>query len=137
MKINGDIQIQETGTTLNDLITNINNLKPVVLYSNTSGFNTNITLSDSSANYTYIEILFNDNDGYCGSVKIKNPDGKIAGLFSTYINSAFASNAYYAKACYVQISGNTISKIREQQAYVPDGSISNIPINIYTVLGYK
>ena len=48
----------------NTLDTLSNNLSPTVLYSNTTGVNTPVPLSDSLSNYTYIEVY--TIDGYGG-----------------------------------------------------------------------
>jgi len=140
IKLKDNTYIDTNGIAHNKIILNtiLDKLIPTILYSNDSGANVNITLTDNSSNYSYIEILYNDNDGFCGSCKIKNPNGKIAILLTSYINSALSSNFSYVKVCYIKISGNTISKIREQQAYIPDGSISTTTyFNINMVLGYK
>ena len=140
IKLKDNTYIDTNGIAHNKIILNtiLDKLIPTILYSNESGANTDITLTDNVKNYTYIEILYNDNDGYCGSCKIKKPNGKIALLLTSYINSSLASNFSYVKACYVTINGNKIAKIREQQAYIPDGSISTTTyFNINMVLGYK
>lgn len=79
------------------------------LYYNESGSNGTITLSDSVANYTYIEIMFTDNQkAKNGSVRIYSANGKIADLhiigswYNTQANTDIRSRA-------VKISGTSIS----------------------------
>ena len=50
------------------------------LYSDDSGTNENITLSDSAANYEYLEIFYRNVDNIYSSVRVKNPNEKSVGL---------------------------------------------------------
>lgn len=51
--------------------------QPVTLYYNSSGSAGTITLSESAANFDYLEIIFCDNNGiYSGYTKTINPNGK-------------------------------------------------------------
>lgn len=47
-----------------------------VLYNNTAGSNTAITLNDSVVNYQYIEIYYRNNDNFYTSRRFYNPNGK-------------------------------------------------------------
>ena len=97
----------ENGIETNE--NNIEDLKPVVLYANDSGSNSSITLSESSANFDYIEIFFKSNDDYYNSLKIYKPNGKMASLSCWY---SFTSEAgTYLKVKTVNISGTTISNV--------------------------
>lgn len=57
-KINGNIQIGNTGYSLNRLV-------PYVLYNNSDGASTDITLNDNYTNYKYLDIYCKDT--YVGS----------------------------------------------------------------------
>lgn len=113
-------------------------LNPTVLYNNTSGSNSNITLSDSAVNYEYIEIFFRSNDNTYNSVKIYEPNGKSISLIAQYNNG---SNIVWFKITIVTISGTSITRgnavdgklISNSSAFV--GSTSNIYIT--RVVGYK
>lgn len=81
---------------------------PIVLYDNSNGENGTIQLSDSTANYSYIEILYKSIDDYCGSVKVASPNGQKVALMSNYVNNTGNSQLKIANKL---ISGNTISNI--------------------------
>lgn len=83
--------------------------EPVVLYDNSSGANGTITLNDSSANYSYIEIFFKNNDSYFNSVKVASPNGKYVTLMTSFVNNTGNS---WLKIANKQISGTTISNIQ-------------------------
>lgn len=140
MRINKDILIGDTTTTLEQINTNtndINNLKPVILYSNENGVSSGtITLSDSSANYSYIEILGKVSDGYNISTKIYLPNGKSSEL----IGMAMDGNIY-VKMLTFSISTNIITIIQNKQWYKyygnSNGGYENTNVAITRVLGYK
>jgi hypothetical protein len=78
---------------------------PVVLYDNSTGTNGNVTLSSSSANYTYLEIFYRGNDNQYSSVKVFEPNGKEVSL----LVSLTYNNRIYFKQKIVNISGTSIS----------------------------
>lgn len=51
-------------------------LKNVILFENNSGASDNITLSESSANFNYLEIYFKSADNIFSYTKVANPHGK-------------------------------------------------------------
>lgn len=103
-KVNGELIVKDSikiGTT------NIKDLfKPTVLFSNDAGTKENITLSDSAANYEYLEIFFRNNDNIYSSVKVYQPNNKKVSLISQYNNG---SNTIWFKIAICLISGNTIT----------------------------
>lgn len=76
----------------------------VVLYDNETGSNATITLSETSANFKYLEIFCKSGDNTHTSVKVYKPDGKRATVCSGWFGSA----AYF-KLSVLTISGNTIA----------------------------
>lgn len=72
--INKDILINDTGKTFNDLI-------PITLYDSEAGTTGNIILSDSTKNYSYIDIYFYKSEHSSGVQRIYNPNGKIVTLY--------------------------------------------------------
>ena len=74
MIINKDLIIEDTNKTLN---IEVENLKPYVLYDNAAGAGSTTTLSDSTSNYTYLEIYYraNDSSKHIGCTKVYNPNG--------------------------------------------------------------
>ena len=115
--------------------------KPVVLYSgSTSG---TITLKYSSANYSYIEIFYADNNsnGH-NSTRIYAPNGKKIDLSLIEASDNTSQRTYIRRSLYT-ISGSTITPIADVCGYVQmDGTTtshltgSNY-IKIIRVLGYK
>lgn len=79
-----------------------------VLYDNSTGTNGTVTLSDSAANYDYLEIYFRTNDStdYKNSVKIYSPDNALVPL--SYPLVATNGTAIYWKIKTVRVSGNSI-----------------------------
>ena len=112
-----------------------------VLYDNASGSTGNITLSDSAANYTYLEILYKSNDDDYASVKIYQPNGKRACLHCVRANTA--TPRIYGKTRVVSISGSSITSFTgsNSQYTVNNGSASGIVANNYIyitrVIGYN
>ena len=78
------------------------------LYNDGTGTTGDITLSDSAANYTYMEIFYRStNDNIRGSVKVYSPNGKYANM---NICSVDSSGHFYIKTKTVSISGTTITQ---------------------------
>ena len=121
--------------------TTINNV--VSLYDNSSGTNGTITLSETSANFSYIDIQFRSNDGenFVNSQRIYNPNGKYTTLLYSYTGD---NNGYlYQKARTIYISGTSISTHatnRYSEATIKTSSASASKINniyITKVMGYR
>ena len=79
--------------------------KPTTLFSSSSGTIGTITLSQSAANFTYLEIFYTDNNGrQPQSVKVYSPNGKYVSL--SCIEPSTSGNE---PRVYVRVSGWTIS----------------------------
>ena len=78
---------------------------PTVLYNNTSGSNSTITLSQSAANFTHMRIYYNSDNSLYQSVDVYNPSGKVVGLF---MMEGDVNNMYY-KFAHINISGTSIT----------------------------
>ena len=79
---------------------------PRTLYNNDSGNNGDVSLNDSVANYSYIEIFFKDNNNmYGGYSKLYNINGK---TFDLNIIEAGASTTYIRRTRYIA-NGNTLT----------------------------
>jgi hypothetical protein len=121
--------------------TNYNELTPVVLYNNASGSTTTIsTLSDSVANYNYIEIFY----GWAGgstfglsSERIYNPNGAKANLKITALNNGYI---YIASSLWT-LSGTSITlNTGEQWRIGTSPTVTRTQTNqigIVRVLGYN
>ena len=97
-----DGQFKVNGDTLNE----------TVLYNDSNGSNSSISLSETAANFKYLEIFYRTNDNYYGSVKIFEPNGKNAMLDGEYPYSYESTQlSSYAKRSVVSINGTSISPI--------------------------
>lgn len=77
-----------------------------VLYNSASGTAGTVTLSDSAANYTYLEIFYRSSgDNACGSVKVFSPNGKLVHLGTIH----YIADYDYAKFALVNVSGSMIT----------------------------
>lgn len=122
-------------------------LRPVSLYNNTSGTTGNVTLSETSANFNEIEILYTltntDGNGTAfetfKSVNIPSPNGKKVNLEGiTFHTSAGVVQLGWVT---LTISGTSISRGTEGfmnlvQGQTPTRS-TQTKIKIYRVLGYR
>lgn len=112
----------------------------VVLYDNPSGSNETITLSDSLANYTYLEIFYRNNDGYLESKKIYKPNGKYTTLMAF---TGMTNSAIYSKFRVIKMNDKTISteSTRYREFLLADSGIGSWKqgnyIFITRVVGYK
>lgn len=81
------------------------------LYNNTSGTNGTVTLSETAANFSYLEIFYRDQSSPSeySSVKIYSPNGKRANLLISTSNSEL--NGFWDKEKTVSISGTSISNL--------------------------
>lgn len=112
-----------------------------VLYNNTSGANGTITLSDSAANYTYIEIFYRSNDNDYSSLKLYQPNGKYACLLIQRTNAT--TPRIYGKTKTIQINGNQITNVANSmsQFTINNNATGYVQVQNYIyitrVIGYK
>jgi len=139
-KLSADL-VDDTSTTnkffsgdYNDLSNKPIVLEPTVLYNNDTGTNSTAILSNSAANYDYIEIYFKNNDGFYASQKVYEPNGKSVCLTSTFTGG---SN-YVLKFAGATISGTSIT-IDDYWEFNLNGASRIDPGNAYItkVVGYK
>lgn len=116
-------------------------LQPKVLYNNSTGSDSTITLNDSSANYEYLEIYFRTNDSnvYQSSIRVFSPNGKYVPLIFYLV--AGNGTSIYAKMKNVFINGNTISNYGSRYCEMSITSSVSVKNNnfiyITRVVGYK
>lgn len=107
-----------------------------VLYDNASGTAGAVTLSDSVANYTYIEIFYRSSgDNACGSVKVYRPNGKLVHLGTIH----YIADYDYAKFALVNVSGTTITFSQNYQITLKNNGATYSAENaifITRVVGY-
>ena len=107
------------------------------LYDNSSGTNGTVTLSETSANFTYLEVYYKDYDGHYNSTRIYSPNGKMIWFEGGWINDQNkGGNIKYA---YSTISGTSMTKTRYTQVGVGSTPSSDAVNYIYVVkvLGYR
>lgn len=113
-------------------------MAPVSLYDNASGTAGTVTLSETAANFTYMDIFYASNtDNYCCCTRLYSPNGKIAQFDNWWCGSTSATLNWRLKT--VKISGTSITI-----DYATRGSIDalitivdNANVKIYKVVGYK
>lgn len=132
-----DLPDTSTPITAENLNNNFNELKSYVLYSDLTGSNALITLSDNASNYSYLEILYYG-DNRCSSIKVYNPDGKKIDLSCCAV---LIANNYYKMSNW-EINGNTISFTAGNAYSISRSGFDSLTsdshdIYIYCVLGYK
>lgn len=123
----------------NGIIPRYQNLIPTTLYNNSSGSNGTITLSDNSANYSYLEIYFYTNDGwqYKGYQKcmLEGSNATYHTLIATWSDT---SGRCYLKTKLISISGTSISTVGYSEVNLSGGgATASNNIYIRRVLGYK
>lgn len=130
--------VNNNATETSNNTTAIANLTPVSLYDNASGSTGSVTLSSSSANFTYLEIFYMDENNSYSSVRIYNSNGKNVSLISSQITSGKIQ--FYAKN--ILISGTSITNVNGYTIIFTGSTFggynnSNNYILITKVLGYK
>jgi len=80
MENNFEEYVQEEIGTVNRTIEDV---KSKILYTNADGIVGNITLSESAANYEYLEICY-VSDNFYNSVTVRNPNNKKICLLNNY-----------------------------------------------------
>ena len=130
VEVDQEVNSGSTNAVSNSAITNYVN--GVSLY--TGGSKENITLSDSAANYAYLEIFFNANN-YYNSVKVYSPNNKNVYLSVNVVNA----DASYFQNKIVLINGTSISNVVFNQNTVGSSVATENANNIYItkVIGYK
>ena len=108
------------------------------LYDNSSGTTGTVTLSESAANYLYLELFFTDNNKTrLYSTKIYNPNGKKVNLFATEINNTTLN----IRASTRTISGTSITVDSSLYKTIGTNGIEDTNTTNYLyitkVIGYK
>ena len=122
MKINKKLLdiFKTTKTTSDEYTYTCSYINPILdgltgysLYSNDSGSNGNITLSDNVSNYEYIEIFYRNVDNIYSSVRVKNPNTKNVNLLVSVSFTGGTGNpglfALHSRT--INISGTSINTL--------------------------
>jgi hypothetical protein len=141
--INGmfPVSIADGGTGSNTATgarTNLAVMTGVQLYYNASGTQSTIQLDDSSANYSYLEIYYMNDDDKTSCVKIDNPNGKSVELSMI----AYWNGLMYLRTAVVSISGTSITWNSNYIGWATVGAngtttYNNNLIYITKIVGYK
>ena len=115
-------------------------LEPVTLYDNSSGTSGTITLSETAANFAYIEIYFFTNKNYYANCKVYSPNGKIVSVncANTYTSVGVLQFVFTR----LTISGTSVTFSDNSYANMVHngGSFIGSPadyIKIYKIVGYR
>lgn len=129
----GDLNNLETPIKTS-VVDSINSALPTILFNNANNTSLNVTLSDSSANYSYLEFYFTDTSR-TGYTKVSNPNGQ---NFSVVIVAPFNSEIQLKSASY-SISGTSITNTKLKAVTLKASTLELWESNIYItkVLGYK
>lgn len=110
--------------------------KPKSLYDNSSGTSGTVTLNESAANFSYLEIFYSNLDNkYFNCTKVFSPNGKQVSLIITYYTT-FSQ----VLSKHINISGTQITNISNGYANIYNGNTetdSTNEIKIFKVIGYK
>ena len=116
-------------------------LRGVSLYDNSSGSNSSVTLSETSANFSFLEIYFRSNDAtsYTSYQKVYSPNGK----YTPLRYELKSGGGMYIKITQAKIAANKITLENAMEYYFAIGNNNTINAsstsNIYItkVIGYK
>lgn len=101
------------------------------LYVNDSGTNGTITLSETSANFNYIEVFYGDGSNFM-SQKIQNPNGKtLLCPFSNFINNKV--NFMFQP---LKFSGTSVTRGQAYSFNYDSQTAIGADIKIFKILGY-
>lgn len=112
--------------------------KPTVLYNNTTGTAGTVTLSQTAANFTYIDIFYKQQDNFFSFVRIYSPNNKMATLHGV---ASWDADTYYSNKN-VTISGTQITNKYNSTWYITPstgatGAAKQNKITIVRVDGWK
>lgn len=119
----------------------INNLMPVSLYSNATGTTGTVTLSQSAADFNFLEIYYSKNGSYYKCTKVSAPNSKKVCLDLSYYDASGKLHQLATKI--VSISGTSISVIANNTGLTnlefdnKNSLYNSNELTIHKVLGYK
>lgn len=139
MEINKDLVISDSNKTLANVLTDINNLKPFVLYENLNGSTTNFTINDNRNNYRFLEIQYGNTQYYRKITRYYSEE-----VFVPLMLFYDASWGTQIQTCQFIIRGTSAQRANDKyiNCSLSDGSVTcgapaSPDIRIYRVIGYK
>lgn len=130
-------------TDIQQALTDLDNkIKGTILFENVSGIGsgTDITLSETSANFDYLEIFYgrSSTENTLSSVKIENPDSKQFGMSIIYASRDTLLQLYGAR---MRISGTNVTWSGSTVTTITGTSINSTSetdvLKVYKIIGYK
>lgn len=103
----------------------------IVLYSNASGTNGTITLSETAANFSYMKIFYGDGSNFM-SQEISSPNIKT--MYCPF--SSFTNNRVSFIYQPLKISGTSVTR-PQGYAFDYEGQSTNNDIKVFKILGYR
>jgi len=132
--------MNEIKSVVNNNATEMGDLYPVTLYSNASGDNGNITLSETAGNFTFLDIFYKSNDDVYQSVRVYEPNNKKVSL-QMLRPTATSVSPFYMKSREISISNTSITSGFYVEVYMNTNGeftiLANNYIYITKVIGYK
>lgn len=112
---------------------------PVTLYNNSSGTTGTVTLSETAANFSRIDIFFSKAGSYFNTTTVYSPNGKNVSLLTAYIMDSKKDSQLQMPTVY--ISGTSITIKKYGGVNMSNGATTSVfasnEIGIYRVVGYK
>lgn len=129
-----DSDMNEIKSVVNNNATELTNLQAAVLYNNENNTLLSITLNDSCANYSYIEVFFTDMVRF-GYTKVNNPNGNGFGAIVVGV----VSGEVQLRCANYTISDDVITNTYQHAITLKSATPEMFTGNIYItkVLGYK
>lgn len=111
----------------------------VSLYDNSTGTSGTVTLSETSANFSYLDIYYKKVDSSnIASARIYAPNGKRVALSTI---GQISTTSVQIERANISISGTSITKADYNYANIPNGSSQTVAsaneLNIVKVVGYR
>ena len=136
--VNGACTQVDTNTT------DISNLKAYTLYTNASGEEGNITLSDSAANYSRIDVaVMSKTNNIYNTYTIYDPDGKTLEVRTGNTETGL-TDYYMFLACTLAFSGTSVTRANQRLVNLRNGNTPSISptsnyykLGVVKVIGYK
>ena len=129
------------GSSAKSARTNLGVMTETLLYSNSSGTISTITLSDNFKNYDYVEVFFHDN-GVCNSVRLRTTRGQVQ-LTNDYVSSTTNPSSLYTHTALLTFVDNTATFIRQAVFTVTTSDNASIDrtasnsVRVFRIVGYS
>lgn len=135
-------KLDENTSNIEELQQQVEILNGITLFENADGVGsgTNITLSETAANYNYLEFFYKrvSTEDVLESTKIESPNNKQVGMSIIYASSDTLLQLYGAR---MRISGTNVTWSGSTVTTISATSISSTSatnaLKVYKIVGYK